>query len=155
MSSQELFEQLLRGLGFLLKSSRYYPVTLPGASGIIPGAVLDSVLIMATRLRNGNQKGFAREDQALPRLCCTPVGTENPLGLLSASRNKPFEKSLDRAILLDLGLEVLSEAGDHLAGHRAGDLLRRRFACFVVLFDEESFIESLDYCVGFFVHKSV
>jgi hypothetical protein len=98
---------------------------------------------------------FAREDQALSRLCCTPVGTENLLGLLSPARDKALEKSLNRAVLLDLGLEVLSEAGNHFAGHRAGDLLLRRLPSRMVLLNEESFIESLDYCVGFFVHKSV
>ena len=87
------------------------------------------------------------------RLCCTPVGTENPLGLLSPARDKALEKSLNRAVLLDLGLEVLSEAGNHFAGHRAGDLLLRRLPSRMVLLNEESFIESLDYCVGFLCHK--
>ena len=88
-------------------------------------------------------------------MCCTPVGTENLLGLLSPARDKALEKSLNRAVLLDLGLEVLSEAGNHFAGHRAGDLLLRRLPSRMVLLDEESFVKSLDYCVGFFVHKSV
>ena len=150
MSSYSLSKQTASPLSSLTSSLVYNPVFDVFGSPRHLFAYRTKTEITGNSLRKS-----AREDQALPRLCCTPVGTENPLGLLSASRNKPFEKSLDRAILLDLGLEVLSEAGDHLAGHRAGDLLGRRFACFVVLFDEESFIESLDYCVGFFVHKSV
>ena len=106
---------------------------------------------MAAFYRNGNLKMLAGGDQALPRLCCTPVGTE--VLLLSAPRDKTLEKSLNRSVFLDLGLEVLSEARHHATCNGAGDLLGRRFAGFVVLFNEESFIESLDVGVGFFCHR--
>jgi hypothetical protein len=56
-------------------------------------------------------------------------------------------------VLLDLSLEISSKAGDHFAGDGARDLLRRRLPGAVVLFNEESFIESLDVGVGFFVHR--
>ena len=86
-------------------------------------------------------------------MCCTPVGTENLLGLLSPARDEALEKSLNRSVLLDLGLEVLSEAGNHFAGHGAGDLLLRRLPSRMVLLDEESFVKGLDVSVGFLCHK--
>jgi len=66
---------------------------------------------------------------------------ENPsegcLGLLSTPRDKALQELFDRAVLLDLSLQVLAKAGDHLSGYGAGDLLRRRLPGFVILFDEE------------------
>ena len=65
------------------------------------------------------------------------------LGPFSSARDKALQELFDRPILLDLSLEVLSKAGDHLAGYGAGDLLLRRLPGFVILFDEESLIKRL------------
>jgi hypothetical protein len=69
--------------------------------------------------------------------------------LLSTPRDKALKQCFNRAVLLDLSLEVLSKAGDHFAGYGAGDLLSRRLPGFVILFDEESFIKRFVGCVCF------
>ena len=65
------------------------------------------------------------------------------LGLLSTPRDKALKQLFNRTVLLDLSLEVLAKAGDHLSGNGAGDLLLRRLPGFVILFDEESLIKRL------------
>jgi len=77
-----------------------------------------------------------------------------PLGLFSAARDEVLEKSLDRAVLLDLKLQVGTKAGYKTSGDGAWDLLSRRFPGFMILFDKESLIKRFVGCVCVF-HKSV
>ena len=75
--------------------------------------------------------------------------------LLSPATDEVLQKSFDRAVLLDLQLKIRAKAGNHATGNGAGDLLSRRLAGFVVLFNEESFSESLDVGVGFLCHRVI